>query len=630
MATLAPEVLRRASWPAERAQPVEQATDRTWGLLPPLSLVAAGGVLLLAFADNAARRGEPHAAALYWLAIVVIVVPIAARLSRPECSRGERLGLVLVVGIAAYLLKLMTWPLGFAFHDDLGQLRTTLDIGSTHHLFSRNPIVGAYAYYPGLEEVTNALSSISGLGPTAAGFIVVGVARVILVLALFRLFEAASGSAHVAGIAVLLYAANPNFVYFDGQVAYESLALPLAAAALCAAAVCGLGRQSAPFLLVICLLVGGTVVSHHMSAYFLVAVLAAWLALDRWKRFAAPPRASLSVTAVAVLATGAWLFFAGPATEQELGSIPRSAAVSIWDLALGKSPPRQLFHAANGTAEPLLTQWIGYASVLLVLVLLPFGILRAVRRGNAISLVLLGVAALYPPSLVLRLTSAGTETSSRAAEYVFVGAAYVIALFVAGRLSARPAVYRFGPGRAYRIGGASKLLTPLFALYAGVVFAGGLIIGWSPSARLPGPFEVGSPPRSISFEGVETAKWVGSAFSANHILVADSTNALLLASYGRQAPTSHPVTGLALLRLYEDPALTQVDRQALGDVDYLVTDRRLTRALPLNGGYFGADDYTVGLTHPLPAAGLRKFDETPGVARVYDSGNIAVYATRGT
>ena len=35
---------------------------------------------------------------------------------------------------------------------------------------------------------------------------------------------------------MLLYAANPNFVYFDGQVAYESLALPLAAAALCAAA----------------------------------------------------------------------------------------------------------------------------------------------------------------------------------------------------------------------------------------------------------------------------------------------------------------------------------------------------------------------------------------------------------
>ena len=105
-------------------------------------------MLLLALADNAARSSEPHASALYWVAVVALVAPIAARLTREACSRAERIGLVLVVGLAMYLLKLMTWPLGFAFHDDLGQLRTTLDIGTTHHLFSTNPIVGRVRVLP--------------------------------------------------------------------------------------------------------------------------------------------------------------------------------------------------------------------------------------------------------------------------------------------------------------------------------------------------------------------------------------------------------------------------------------------------------------------------------------------------
>ena len=76
--------------------------------------------------------------------------------------------------------------------------------------------------------------------------------------------------------------------------------------------------------------------------------------------------------------------------------------------------------------------------------------------------------------------------------------------------------------------------------------------------------------------------------------------------------------------------LTSADREALGEVDYLVADRRLTRALPLNGGYFGDDDYQLGadvVRCRLP--GLRKFDRAPGVSRVYDSGNIAIYRTRG-
>jgi hypothetical protein len=37
--------------------------------------------------------------------------------------------------------------------------------------------------------------------------------------------------------------------------------------------------------------------------------------------------------------------------------------------------------------------------------------------------------------------------------------------------------------------------------------------------------------------------------------------------------------------------------------------------------------FTLGLRQPIPLAALRKFDHVPGLDRVYDSGNIAIYRT---
>ena len=45
--------------------------------------------------------------------------------------------------------------------------------------------------------------------------------------ALFVLFTRVSGSARLAGIAVMIYAGNSNFLFWGAQYSYESLSLPL-------------------------------------------------------------------------------------------------------------------------------------------------------------------------------------------------------------------------------------------------------------------------------------------------------------------------------------------------------------------------------------------------------------------
>ena len=65
-------------------------------------------------------------------------------------------------------------------------------------------------------------------GRMQSALIVIGVARLIMMLALFLLFERLSGSSRVAGLAALVYCASPNFLFWSSQYSYQSLALPLA------------------------------------------------------------------------------------------------------------------------------------------------------------------------------------------------------------------------------------------------------------------------------------------------------------------------------------------------------------------------------------------------------------------
>ena len=79
------------------------------------------------------------------------------------------------------------------------------------------------------------LTSATGLSEFVAGNIVIGALHALIAGALFLLYEQVADSPRVALLSVLVFAANPAFVFFDSYFAYESFALPLAASAVAAA-----------------------------------------------------------------------------------------------------------------------------------------------------------------------------------------------------------------------------------------------------------------------------------------------------------------------------------------------------------------------------------------------------------
>lgn len=601
------------------------------GALPAVAPLAAGGVLLVALADNAARAGVAGAEALFWVGLVAIYSPVALRLLSASASRAERIGLLIVLSVSLFCVKVLYSPLGFSFYDELGWWRATHDLLQTGHPFSDNPLVITTPGFPGLDLFTAPVTQLASLSIFAAGTIAVGFVRTVFVLALFLLFERATRSTRAAGIAVAVYACNPSFLYFNAQFAYESVALLLGLALLLTTVrwaearprdAIGARGLVATMAIVACALA----VTHHMTSYAILALLAAWAVLAG---LGAPPGAAarrdplLHTAALPAILLGAaasaWFaFVAGGVTVEELGDVLTGALASVGDLLPGLAGAKTPFESA-GQSNAWPARAVAVASILALLAVIPLGLrkLRRASAGDPLQWSLALLAVLYVATLALRLTHEGTETSQRASEFVFLGLAFLAATVVVDL----PA------GRTAGTGHRSSLS---LAALATVVFAGGFIVGEPPQGRQPGPFLVGAERRSISPQGLAAAEFAAATLPAGSRILVDHANATLMGSYGELDPVMRRVSGVAVSRVFFDRVLGRAARRVIrdGDIDYIVVDRRLSRSAPAGGFYFtrqepGAFEHT----DPIPAASLRKFARAPGLRTIYASGEIAIYDT---
>lgn len=259
---------------------------------------------------------------------------------------------------------------------------------------------------------------------------------------------------------------------------------------------------------------------------------------------------------------------------------------------------------------------MGTASAGVILVLLPFGLFVVWTRfrSNPAMLALAAAAALFPATLVARLTQVGAEVAGRTPEFLFIGIGIVVALALA-RLS-----FRGRLGMLQATGTAAVLA---------VLLVGGVVVGLPGWARLPGPYLVAADGRSVESEGIAAAGWTQQTLGPDNVMVADRVNRILLATYGRQQMVTAYETRVPVRFLYlsKELGVTQRDIIRTGAIHYLLVDRRLTTAVPVVGHYFdrGETEFLGEPETPLDPAFLDKFDRQPDVSRIFDSGNIQLY-----
>jgi hypothetical protein len=574
----------------------------------------------MAFTFRASRVESTWAEPLFWIALFVVVAPVAFRLVSSEADRGERIGLAVLLGLSLYLVKILHSPYVFTFSDEPIHLYNTQEILRNRFLFRENPILPVTPYYPGLPTAAAALSAIGGISPFVSGLLLVGAARLMLTIALFLFHEQVSGSARVAGIASLIYIGHSNYLFWSAQFAYESLSLPLTILLLfliarnesIARRTNQVGWKPAMFLLI-----SAAVLTHHLTSYGLVLFL---IAISLLYTLTAPifHRRDPSywvLTAFAIVATLAWLLYTADQTFNYLIPVFNSTLRSVFAVTLTGEPGRELFRSNVGEIAPLWEQAIGITYVIFLLLAMPFGLLRIIRNygDNVLAITLAGSALLYFPLLGLRFTPAGWEPSNRSAAYLFVGISFVMALGIERFwLSRRP----------------NWLRTALFTGFVSIIFMGGLIAGWLPRLRLSHPYLLSAGGQVIEPQGAQAARWSSQFLGAGNRIAVDESNARQMLVLGNQ----HPLTGDAggIKRLIQTGELQPGEIYTIGvlDIEYVVFDRRLNSWDNMLGMYFNPVE---GRYKPnwLNSDAFSKFDEKPGVSRLYDSGNITIYDVRG-
>jgi hypothetical protein len=615
--SVGPVVVERSPSAAAELAPLTALTAGALGWAGVLAVTTSIGLLVIACSFLLARLDLPGAVLCFWGGVLVMSAPTALRLLGDRATRTERLSIVLVVGAALYAIKVMHSPVGFTFHDEFLHTATLESILTTGHLFGENALLPTSASFPGLEIATSALVTMTGLAPFTAGVLMLGLLRILIVLGIFVFMERLSGSARIAGIATFVYMANPAFVYFDAQFSYESMAVAFALVVL--VAIVTRDRASTvdrrAWTITALVALATATVSHHLSSYALAGLLAIWAlgVMVKQRRMTLHPGPGW-LAPIAIVAAAVWAVFAAPATIDYLRQPIARTIGALVDIISTGGGIRVPFQSTSGAIAPLWERIVGIAAAAILSVAVLFSTRFLWRRGIKEPLVwiLLLAALAYPASVALRFTSGGSEASTRLAVWLFLGVAFATAIAVRELVRRKAIALR----HALATGGLA------------IVVMGGIISGWPPFARLPGPYLVGADARSVSPEGRSAASWALDVLGPDNRVGADRMNALLMGSDGRQRVVGHPLDDVDLSPVFLNRSVGRFERGVLqrGTVRYLVSDLRLSTSLPQTGSYYDPFEVREGLALTPPSiATLEKFDRQRTVSRIYDSGHIRVY-----
>jgi hypothetical protein len=582
------------------------------------------GVVLLAAADARARSGDSSGAGylLFWAGLALIFLPSAGVLLLSRRGRAARLAVALGFGLALYLAKVVYEPTMFAFHDEFAHYRNAANLLASGQLFGYNPLIRATGYYPGLAAATDAVVRLTGLSVYTSGLILIGCARLVMVGALFLLVDELLGSPRAAGVAVVVYAAEPNFLYWDGQYGYESLALPLALLTICFLARRNGRKPSVPAVLCSLATALAVVATHHVTAWALAAFLMAW-ATAGWLRRrrshgTSAGAAEFVPTLPAAVTTGTavvWVAAVAPITVEYLGPVLTRAVAQGFQLITTLHTSRTLFaNTGQAATAPEWERLAAIAATLVILAAVPAALYRSRRSGLPVVAKLLAWSSLaWVALLPLRFTADGQETANRSADFLYVGIAICFALLLEPFLDS---------SRWRRV-----LALGLVAL----VFVGGISVSWNYSQRLAPDYRLTNGSAAVTPDDQALAHWMLTALGPGHRIATDSQTGLALGSVGRQDVLSSAEDNARVWLVFYPPTVTsgvlsEIRRSA---AQYVVVQWDVLD-VPTGNTRFDDSEPAQYYNSPLTAASLSKFDASPAFREIYTAGSLRVYQVVGS
>lgn len=595
------------------------------------ALVSLVGLLVLVSGYAAGWSGDTDLAiVLYYLGLVVVLAPYATLLLSARPDRRSRIVGVVCFGLTMYAAWMLASPVYSTAFDESLHVTTLADMTGGAGWFAENTMLPVSPHYPGLELAATAVHWLTGLPLMACQVIVVVTARVALVLGLYLVGARLTRTARGGGLVVLLYAASPQFYFFNAMFSYQTVALAL----LIGAVVFQLRAFDVPegvepfarggagrALVGVQLCVAALVLTHHLTSWLTVAAF--WLLALVLAAFGDQRRAKLAVVSaqVGLLLVVAWSAVIAPLLARYLGPVAEQAGTELVRLIRLDGGQREVLAENPDNAAPGWETAVMAASVIMwVALLLPA--LRAALLGRTLGrspvrFILVVLAAAFPTLFVVRISPAAAEIADRASTFVTLAVVLVVVGWLMSTL-------RSGERVVDRLGLAASVPAVL------VLLVGGLILGSGPDwQRTPGPYLAGAEQRSVDGETLAVGEWAGRYLPEGSRFAADNT-------FGRVLPTLAPVDPVTsssgsvdVTPLFVNETLDLEARQLIvrGRVDFVVVDRRWVGETVRSGSFAEGSEGYGERARTLTEAQLGKFEDAAGFRLVLD-GPVQVYDVR--
>jgi hypothetical protein len=571
---------------------------------------------------------------IFWAGMIIGITPAAMLALSHDSSRGTRAILLMGIASLTFLPKFLMSIHGPIYFDENAHFRELQETIRSGHLFQPNTLVPISQHFPGLEAVSAAIHSLSGLDPWQCALLTILLAHCLTPLSVYLLAERLKIGHFAATLAALLYMANPSYMYFDTQYAYESLALAFVVVTLvCQVALFRSAHKREAFGFAILGIITGaaTVVTHHLSAIALVGFMFVFM-VCLWQQYPKSERrgmASLStqmqlvrryallqfVTIVAIF--GTWFGLEAPSTWQYLSPFftggVKQVLATVGITGAGSSNVRRTLLSGSTLPnyEILFIRLTPFVAALLCGVAGIYWLKH--RRVPRMWFVVFVLALLYFLSLPLDLTVTGSAGAHRSWAFSFICLAMAMAI---GMDVICQSVIQKGAGYK-RFGWFFIWATTLS------MFAGNMSANANADVRFITPHVWGSDSREVTSETAQLADWFNTEFPNGVGITVDRYTGAYLFSR----------TTVREIKFYSSPLVTYfyyrntpIPLNVWGDTVrggyfYIVVDKRLSSNLGLlTSPFLGSERDLL----PEPGA-LTRFQNYPWTPLVYESTNYAVY-----
>jgi len=606
--------------------------QRSFGLLVAGAFVSLGAAVLVK--DYAWARTAPPNYSLFWFGTFCMFVPLVLLALSRRSSERIVVSSIALIGLSSYLPSFLRAPGRPVFGDAMGHYLSVEEALRTGQLFTANAVVPISKFYPGLHVVVAAIVRLTGAPIWGVATFLIACAHVATVLGIYAICTAFTPNKRGAALAAVIYSISPEYIFFDGLFAYESLAMPLLVWTL-AFALHANNRRNDTERFVLVALSGVTglccALTHHITSYALAVLLIAIAIFQLLYRQSKQARLFLGLGGFIGICAIGWVVLTGAPIVSYLDYFPRTAFDSIGPIfhkVLGEhntvivgsapaTPTRSLF---TGSTLPPYERYAAYVVQIISLVGLCAGFWRLRKRlsGPIVALALLAFS--YFILLPLRLSPAGEAGAGRVSTFQWVGIAVV-----AGIGLAEPALVR--ATRAVKVPTnrtkqSIRLTLGALSLCALCVsLVGNFGTGVNAAEQFPGRFQLDSSNGTDTpLRAVRLAESFLKSEGAGRRVISDGSTERIFETYAFTEDLGDlPQWQFYYANTYSSGYLESVVRS--GGVSAIVIDRRVTNP---EGEVPGLLGYPPSVLPPIKKSSLDKLASFSWLRVVQRSGSYEV------